>query len=253
MNLWQTISSLKRSRAASAPDGSVQSDLSSHNQPDPLITALLAGVDEAVLVIDPESQVKAYNDQALDLFGLHDLSDPIRLSTVTRDQIIHTLVKQTFQNGVQHEERIQTVIGHERTLQVRTTPILDVDQPKVAGVVACIRDLTHMEHLERVRREFFANLSHDIRTPLTSILAYVETLLDGALSDSENNVRFLEIIQRNASRLSILISDYSNLSLIESGGLKLHIEEVSLGELIDEMKVMFHSQLESNQIELRVN
>src|SRR5215471_3908090 len=122
MNLWQTLSSLKRPRAVAAPDGSVQHDSNFHAQADPLITALLAGVDEAVLVIDPESQVKAYHDQALDLFGLHDLSDPIRLSTVTRDQIIHTLIKQTFQNGVQHEERIQTVIGSERTLQVRATP-----------------------------------------------------------------------------------------------------------------------------------
>ncbi|HZS44012.1 MAG TPA: ATP-binding protein [Blastocatellia bacterium] len=256
MNLWQTISSLKRTRPTSASDSvghsdsdfAVQADAS-----DPLITSLLAGVDEAVLVIDPDSQVKAYNDQALELFGLHDLSDPIRLSTVTRDQIIHTLVKQTLHNGVQHEERVQTVIGSERTLQVRATPIFDPDQGKVLGVVACIRDLSHIEHLERVRREFFANLSHDIRTPLTSILAYVETLLDGALSDSQNNVRFLEIIHRNASRLSILINDYSNLSLIESGGLKLHIEEVSLAQLIDELKVMFHSQLENNQIELRIN
>ena len=78
----------------------------------------------------------------------------------------------------------------------------------------------------------------------------METLLDGALADTENNVRFLEIIHRNATRLSILISDYSNLSLIESGGLKLHSEDVRLGQLIDELKMMFDSQLVSNQIEL---
>lgn len=104
-----------------------------------------------------------------------------------------------------------------------------------------------------MRREFFANLSHDIRTPLTSILAYVETLLDGALSDEENNVRFLEIIHRNATRLSILISDYSNLSLIESGGLKLHIEAVRLRQLMDELNMTFQSQLAANQIELKIN
>src|SRR5579871_4085378 len=104
MNLWQTISSLKRAKGVAASDVNIQSESDFAVQPDPLITALLAGVDEAVLVIDPESQVKAYNDQALELFGLHNLSDPIRLSTVTRDQIIHTLVRQTFQNGVQHEE-----------------------------------------------------------------------------------------------------------------------------------------------------
>src|SRR5882724_407983 len=253
MNLWQTISALKRPRPTLAPNEKPANGGTPTIQPEPLLTSLLAGVDEAVLVLDHQLHVKAYNDQALELFGLHDLSDPIRLISVTRDQIIHTLIRQTLDNGVHHEERIQTVIGNERTLQVRATPIFDSDQHKCVGVVACLRDLSHIEHLERVRREFFANLSHDIRTPLTSILAYVETLLDGALDDAENNVRFLEIIHRNASRLNILISDYSNLSLIESGGLKLHLEGVRLGQLIDELKVMFHSQLEGNQIELCIN
>ena len=257
MNLWQTITALKRPRQTPIPDGKLENGPENGDalaiQPEPLLTSLLAGVDEAVLVLDPELHVKAYNDQALELFGLHDLSDPIRLISVTRDQIIHTLIRQTLDNGIGHEERIQTVIGNERTLQVRATPIFDADKTKCVGVVACLRDLSHIEHLERVRREFFANLSHDIRTPLTSILAYVETLLDGALEDAENNVRFLEIIHRNATRLNILISDYSNLSLIESGGLKLHLEEVRLGQLIEELKVMFHSQLEGNQIELCIN
>jgi len=255
MNLWQTISALKRTRQTPIPNSKSTNgdgELSAIH-PEPLLTSLLAGVDEAVLVLDHELHVKAYNDQALELFGLHDLSDPIRLISVTRDQIIHTLIRQTLDNGVGHDERIQTVIGNERTLQVRATPIFDAGQSKCVGVVACLRDLSHIEHLERVRREFFANLSHDIRTPLTSILAYVETLLDGALADADNNVRFLEIIHRNATRLNILISDYSNLSLIESGGLKLHLEEVRLGQLIEELKVMFHSQLEGNQIELCIN
>src|SRR5258708_4411384 len=239
MNLWQTITALKRPRQNPIPNIKPTNGDTPGIQPEPLLTSLLAGVDEAVLVLDHQLHVKAYNDQALELFGLHDLSDPIRLISVTRDQIIHTLIRQTLDNGVHHEERIQTVIGNERTLQVRATPIFDADQTKCVGVVACLRDLSHIEHLERVRREFFANLSHDIRTPLTSILAYVETLLDGALDDAENNVRFLEIIHRNATRLNILISDYSNLSLIESGGLRLHLEEVRLGQLIEELKVMF--------------
>ena len=253
MNLWQTITSLKRPRPDAIPSNNAHHDNASVIQPEPLITSLLSAVDEAVLVIDLDLNVKAYNDQALDLFALNDLSDPLRLINVTRDQIIHTLVRQTLVNGVQHEERIQAIIGHERTLQIRATPISDIGQHKILGAVVCIRDLTHIDHLERVRREFFANLSHDIRTPLTSILAYVETLLDGALSDEENNVRFLEIIHRNATRLSILISDYSNLSLIESGGLKLHIEAVRLRQLMDELNMTFQSQLAANQIELKIN
>src|SRR5947209_3471052 len=100
MNLWQTITSLKRPRP-SPMSGDASDEMVSAIQTDSLITSLLAGVDEAVLVIDPELQVKAYNDQALELFGLNDLSDPIRLINITRDQIIHTLIRQTLDNGIQ--------------------------------------------------------------------------------------------------------------------------------------------------------
>jgi two-component system phosphate regulon sensor histidine kinase PhoR len=89
-------------------------------------------------------------------------------------------------------------------------------------------DISQLERLERVRREFFANLSHELRTPLTAILAYADTLEAGGFDDPQNSKRFIEKLQKHATRMSKLISDISDLSAIESGEIHLALEPIRL-------------------------
>src|SRR5204863_3922547 len=102
-------------------------------------------------------------------------------------------------------------------------------------VVGVFFDITQLERLERVRREFFANLSHELRTPLTAILAYSETLLDGAIDDRDNNVRFIEKLHKHAVRMNALISDISDLSAIESGKVQLEPRPVRLRSILNDV------------------
>ena len=83
------------------------------------------------------------------------------------------------------------------------------------------RERAEIERVERIRKDFVINVSHELRTPLASIQGYTETLLDGALDDSENNIRFLKIIRQNAERLGRLVSDLLTLSRLELGTQKL--------------------------------
>ena len=78
--------------------------------------------------------------------------------------------------------------------------------------LAILHDVTELERLERVRKDFVANVSHELRTPLAAIRGYAETLLDGALEDQENNHRFVEIIQAQATRLTNIASDLLTIS-----------------------------------------
>jgi two-component system phosphate regulon sensor histidine kinase PhoR len=92
------------------------------------------------------------------------------------------------------------------------------------GVVIVLHDITNVRRLERVRRDFVANVSHELKTPLTAIKGYVEALLGGAMEDPVTNVRFLEKIDRNVGRLSNLVQDILSLARIESH------EDVDLGD-----------------------
>jgi two-component system phosphate regulon sensor histidine kinase PhoR len=103
------------------------------------------------------------------------------------------------------------VDGH--SFEVQTAPLLASSH---RGAIAVLHDTTDLERLERIRKDFVANVSHELRTPLTAIRGYAETLLEGALEDSENNRKFLEIIKAQAARLNNIASDLLVLSELES-------------------------------------
>jgi two-component system, OmpR family, phosphate regulon sensor histidine kinase PhoR len=101
-----------------------------------------------------------------------------------------------------------------------------------AGAVLVLHDITDVRRLEAVRRDFVANVSHELKTPLTAIKGYVETLLEGGLDDRENNLRFLDKVNTHANRLSALITDLLSLSRIESGEAVSKRETVFVGEVL---------------------
>src|SRR6185312_1813433 len=105
--------------------------------------------------------------------------------------------------------------------------------PGGRGVLLILHDVTGLERLERVRRDFVANVSHELRTPLTAIRGYAETLLSGALDDSENNRRFVEIIQAHAIRLNNIASDLLTLSDLESGRRDAEPGPISIEEAVN--------------------
>ena len=86
-----------------------------------------------------------------------------------------------------------------------------------SGAVLVFHDITELRRLERLRQDFVANVSHELKTPLASIKAYAETLLDWALHDERVNVRFLQRIEEQADRLNQLILDLLSLARLESG------------------------------------
>ena len=110
--------------------------------------------------------------------------------------------------------RFRISAAHARTFEVQATPL---DMPSGRGALAILHDVTDLERLEQVRKDFVANVSHEFRTPLAGIIGYAETLLDGALVDAQNNRRFVEIIRTNAVRLGSIASDLLALSELESG------------------------------------
>jgi two-component system phosphate regulon sensor histidine kinase PhoR len=105
--------------------------------------------------------------------------------------------------------------------------------PLHRGALAILHDITGLERLERIRRDFVANVSHELRTPLTAIRGYAETLLAGALADTEHNRRFVEIIQAHAIRLNNIASDLLTLSDLESGRRDVEPGPISVEEAVN--------------------
>ncbi len=119
------------------------------------------------------------------------------------------------------------------------------------GLVAVLHDLTDAESIETTRRDFIANVSHELRTPLTSIQGYAETLLDGVTSH-ETQRDFLEIIRKNASRMTRLTEDLLILARVESGDKKLQRRAVSPAELLRDASDYFHDHRADSGMKLDV-
>jgi len=117
-------------------------------------------------------------------------------------------------------------------------------------VVAVFHDVTKMKELERTRSEFVANVSHELKTPLTSILGFVETLKEGAIEDREHRLKFLQIIEEHSKKLNSLIEDLLQISKLESAREELKKEAVDFEKMLAEILKIFEKPMETKKIKV---
>lgn len=121
---------------------------------------------------------------------------------------------------------------------------------KPEGVIAVLQDITEQQRLENMRKEFVANVSHELRTPLTSIKSYAETLLDGALDNTETSEKFLGIINAEADRMTRLVRDLLQLSRFDNQQMKWNFERISLARLVKSAVERMKLEAEARRQEL---
>lgn len=176
---------------------------------------ILESMIEGVLAIDVRENLISMNNAAARLFQVNaELSIGKNILEVTNNADLHQIVAKTLQTLLPQESEIIIQIKRDYYLQVHCTALKDA-QNKLLGALIVLNDVTRLRRLENVRRDFVANVSHEIKTPLTSIKGYVETLIDGAISEPENARSFLQIISKQADRLNAIIEDLLTLARLE--------------------------------------
>jgi len=180
--------------------------------------AVLASMIEGVLAVDNEERILRVNQSAADLLNIDpEVAIGRRIQEVIRKPVLQKFVSQALQSQKRIEEDITLVIrGSEIFLQAHGTPLRD-SSGKDIGALVVLNDITRLQRLENIRRDFVANVSHELKTPITAIKGSVETLLGGAVNEEESAQRFLEIIARQSDRLNAIIEDLLELSRIEQG------------------------------------
>ena len=135
----------------------------------------------------------------------------------------------------------------ERVLRVVISPLVD-EIGTTAGAVGLFSDITQMERLERTRRDYVANVSHEMRTPLTAMRALIEPLKEGMVKTEDARMRYYDIILREIMRLSRLINDLMELSRLQSGTLAIRTERMKLAELVGDVCERYRSIAEDHNI-----
>lgn len=176
---------------------------------------ILKSMAEGVLAVDHQMRVLFCNQALSDALGLkHPVEENTPLLGLVRDPKFLGLISGVLASGEAVHSKLQFPADDASVFEAYAAPLA---VPPHRGALVILHDITGLERLERIRRDFVANVSHELRTPLTAIRGYAETLLAGALADTENNRRFVEIIQAHAIRLNNIASDLLTLSDLESG------------------------------------
>jgi len=236
-------------RALNAMAGRLRDKIRDLEQEQAKATAILDGMVEGVIAVDGHNQIALMNERARAMFALGQAPAAGKpFLEVIRNADLHEVLRQTRTgDGVTHRElRLSTPV--ERRLQVNAVRLaLGRDE---VGVVMVLHDVTELRRLEQVRTEFIANVSHEVRTPLTAILGYLETLLSGALEEPEHARKFLEIVFRHTERLGRLLSDLTDLSNIELGKVVLRLQPTSLPEIIESVLTIIGPKAEAGEVAL---
>jgi two-component system phosphate regulon sensor histidine kinase PhoR len=174
---------------------------------------ILQAMGQGVMVLDREGRITLTNSSLLKVLGTdRDLARRTPLEVFRRPELENAV------RAVLAGEPVQTLeitTGSNHVLQAGVSPVTNA-AGAVDSAVVVFHDLTEIRRLERMRRDFVANVSHEFKTPLTSIRGYTETLLSGAKDDPSIAVDFLNTIQRNAQHLEMLVSDLLKLARLES-------------------------------------
>jgi two-component system phosphate regulon sensor histidine kinase PhoR len=204
---------------------------------------------EGLLLLDRNRRIYLANRAFKNLFGL---KTELRGKTIMEALRIHelaALVERVESDGQVFDYELKLPELSERWLQVNAAAISNSAGER-EGTILVFHDLTRLKQLERTREEFVANVSHELRTPLSLIKGYVETLLDGARNDPEVAERFLKIIERNASRLDLLIQDLLAISALESGRVTLNLQSVPLRPLTEKVLTDLKTRTDAKGVKL---
>ena len=198
------------------------------------LAAVLSSMAEGVMAVDMDEQIVSINKAAAKIFetlpeNLLNRSIP----EVIRNPDLQKFINEALSSKENLEEDITLYQRGERILYVHNTPLEDADGRR-SGILVVLNDVTHLRKLENMRKDFAANVSHEIKTPLTAIKGFVETLRIGGKAEPKETDRFLAIIDKHVNRLTAIIEDLMKLSKIEQQDEKsdIHLTESSVKSVI---------------------
>ncbi|MFH1941256.1 MAG: ATP-binding protein [bacterium] len=199
------------------------------------LESILASMTEAVLVIDEEENIVRFNRAAASLFGVDaEIAGVKSIQEIIRNMQLLRFIRGILTSRKTGEKEIVIHETQDRYLQAYGTVLYDHEK-KIIGALVVLNDITRLKRLENIRKDFVANVSHELKTPVTAIKGSVETLKDGAVENAEDAKRFLNIIQKHVDRLNALIEDLLNLSIIEEAEKdQIVFEKVSVRDVLEE-------------------
>jgi len=217
------------------------------NEENSKLVAAFASMTEGVLILDADHKIEAVNPALNNMLAF-------RSEEITGKTLLEAFRNAELQQAFLKFKEIGMPVAREVALGDSEPVIVDVSISPVKGdpgqekTMVVLHDVTRLKKLERIRIDFVANVTHEIRTPLTAILGYLETIRDGAINKPEEAARFIDIILKHAQRLNRLVEDLLIISKIEMGEVNFHFEDVSAAEIVGSVLPVINQKAQTKNI-----
>lgn len=226
------------------------------------LTAILQSINDGVVAVDADGRVVLLTDRAEDYLGeMADSDDESYADGVahygddrqtlallgTNYAHINSVLSRSIEENARVSQTLTIPGPRPQVLEISAAPLSTQSE---SGAVAVVHDASRMTQLEQMRHDFVANVTHELKTPLTSIRGYVD-LLRSRPRDAETAIQFYDIIEIEAERLETLIGDLLDLAEIESG-IEARTEQIYLFQVVDEVMAQMIPIAEQNEVRLIV-
>ncbi|MEK0316321.1 two-component system histidine kinase PnpS [Cohnella sp. 56] len=220
-------------RALGAMAANLQDHMSEIRRNELHLQSVLDHMISGVVMIGPDGRIRVYNRSAELLLGSLARERVGRSYTEAKQQYeLLQLIRAGFETGEPIHEELTVYYPEERLLELHLVPI-PMDDDIAPGLLLVLQDVSAIRRLERMRSEFVANVSHELKTPVAAVKGFAETLLAGAVDDPETARSFLKIIHDESDRLNRLIGDILELSKIESRRSPLQFSPIDLKSFLE--------------------
>lgn len=218
------------------------------------LRAVIENMGMPLILIDAKGRIILVNQMFNEMF--HVVAQDI-IGKTYLDVIEYERVNDIIENIFMTEQKIRKQITIPINIQMKDFEVYGAPIISLAnewkGIVLVFHDITEIKNLEKIRKDFVANVSHELKTPITSIKGFAETLLDGALHDQQALESFLNIILKESNRLQSLVYDLLELSKIESDNLRLNIKNVHICKVIQDIVDSLKKRAKEKSIEIQID
>ena len=212
--------------------------------------AILSSMIEGVIATNQLNEVIKINNSCLNFFNIKDDVIGVDIRNVIDDKDFLDFYNQII--DIKNQQKIETIIDNinKKTIQCYGTGLKDQYGNSIGNVII-VNDITKIKSLEKVRKEFVANVSHELKTPLTALQGYIETLRD--VKDDKDRDRFIEILEKHALRMNLIINDLLELSkLEESSESSISKKEINILDLINDTVNQSEHLISKKQVDVNI-
>lgn len=217
------------------------------------LRTLIENMGSGMILIDSRGYINLVNRAYKEQFQIKmdDFLYHLYYEVFEHKEVV-SLVEEIFMTEVKVRKHVVLSRNIERRhYDVYGAPIIGLND-EWKGIVLVFHDITELKKLEQVRRDFVANVSHELKTPITSIKGFSETLLDGAMEEPELRKQFLSIIMNESQRMETLIQDLLDLSKVEQQGFQLTVQTININTLLYEIVMVLSNRAKEREVDLQI-